>query len=143
FGVGEAVLEAERVARPQVGEPLLETILVEQLANALARRQIEVVIAFGADVEAAFGFLAKDGGLAAGALNPQPLRHATLRPFAPAHGGSGVTRFHAAAPTGTPLRHPALSLPLARPTSFLSPQCLLSQPAFLRASSPFGPGAAG
>ena len=36
----------------QVGEPFLEALLIEQLLDALARRQIEMVLALRADVEA-------------------------------------------------------------------------------------------
>src|SRR5205085_7816245 len=83
LGVGDAVGEAQRVLGAQPGEPLLEAVLVEQLADALAGRQAEVVVALGADVAAALGLLFEDGGLALRTLDPQPFRDATLRP---AHG---------------------------------------------------------
>src|SRR5262249_7091701 len=83
--VQDPIFEAERVARPQVRVPLLETIFIQQLANPLACRQVEVVFAFGTDVEAALGLLAKDGGLALGAADPQSLRDTPLWPTLHGH----------------------------------------------------------
>src|SRR5262249_1577033 len=78
LGVGESVVEAERVAGPQVGEPLLEALLVEELGDALAGGQVEVVLALRADVESGLHLLAEDGGLALGAADPQPFGDAAF-----------------------------------------------------------------
>src|SRR5439155_14404569 len=92
LGVRQAVGEVERVPRPDVGEPLLEAVLVEELADPLAGRDGEVVVALRADVAPGLRLLAEDGGLALWTLDPQPFRHAALRP---AHGRHGA---------GTPVR---------------------------------------
>ena len=92
LGVGDAVLEPERVARPQVGEPLLEAVLVEQLRDAVAGRQVEVVVALGADVEPGLDFLAEDGGLALRAADPQPFRHAALGRSVPSRRHAGLSQ---------------------------------------------------
>ena len=86
FAVQNAVGEAEHVLRLQLGEPFLEALFVEQLLDALARRQIEMVLALRTDVEAALGFLAKDGGLALRTANPQPFRNATFDSTWTCHG---------------------------------------------------------
>src|SRR5205814_967151 len=78
LAIDDAVLEFERVLGPDVGEPLLEALLVEQLPDALARGEVEVMLAFGADVEARFRLLAKDGRLALGTANPQSYRYAVF-----------------------------------------------------------------
>ena len=76
FGVGDAILERERIARADVGEPFFEAIGVEKLREAVAGRDVEMMAAFGTDVEPAFRFFAEDGGFARGAVNPQPLGNA-------------------------------------------------------------------
>src|SRR5262249_17520270 len=90
-GIGETVLETQRVAGVDVGEPLLEAVLVEQLGDAVAGRQVEVVIALRVwtDVEAFLDLLAKDRRLAVGATNPQPLRDAAFHRSLPRGRGWG------------------------------------------------------
>src|SRR5207302_923143 len=52
----------------------------------LVGRQVEMVGTLGADVEPAFRLLAKDGGLALRAADPQPLGHPAFRPTGHCHG---------------------------------------------------------
>ena len=68
--VGLAVLEAQRIRRPQIGIPFLESSLVQQLPDAFGRRDVEVVIAVRTDPQPAFRFFAVDRGLAAGTTLP-------------------------------------------------------------------------
>src|SRR5262249_31278607 len=79
--VGDAVAEAERVAGDDVGEPLLEAVLVEQLLDALGGGQVEVVAAvrLGADVEPGDLLLGEDGRLALRAGGPKPFGDAAPR----------------------------------------------------------------
>jgi len=73
----DAVFEIERIFGAQVGEPFFERILVEKLADAFPRGQVEVMLAFGTDVAVVFRFLAEDGGLALGQrIHSLPARHA-------------------------------------------------------------------
>src|SRR5262249_34551669 len=79
--IGDAVLEAERVARDQVGEPLLETVLVEQLLDALGGGQIEMPAAgrLRGDVEPGDLLLDEDRRFALRAGRPQPFGDAPPR----------------------------------------------------------------
>src|SRR5262249_1760628 len=77
--VQDAVAKLQRVARPHLGEPLLETLLVEELADAFLGGHVEMVVALRTDVESSLRFLAENGVLPLRTANPQPFRHAALR----------------------------------------------------------------
>src|SRR5262249_33448207 len=100
LGVRHAVLEPQGVDGPQVREPLLEAVLVQQLRDALAGGHVEVVVAAGlrADVEPGRDLLAEERGLALVAAHPQPFGYAALRPAPRRHGSLGPARSHAPSP---------------------------------------------
>src|SRR5437016_1619062 len=55
FSVQDAVHELQGILRPKIGEPLFEAFLIEQLPDAFAGSNVEMMIAFRADVGSALG----------------------------------------------------------------------------------------
>ena len=70
LAIRDLVDEIQRIGRFQIGVPFLEGALVEDLFDPFPGRHVPVIIAFGANAEAFFRFLAEDGRLAAGAASP-------------------------------------------------------------------------
>src|SRR5262245_20292799 len=58
--------------------PLLKTVFVQEMPDPVARRDIEVVVTLGADVQSLLHFLAKDCCLTPIAADPQALGNASL-----------------------------------------------------------------
>src|SRR5262249_25912906 len=84
--VRQTILEAQRIARPQVGEPLLETVGVEKLLDPILGRHVEVVLALGTHAESALRFFGESGCLAARAAHPEAFRHSAFWPGHNRHG---------------------------------------------------------
>ena len=74
FRIFLLVLELERVDRHDFGADLESAFGIEQLLDALARRNARVVAALGTDVEVVLEVRAIEHRLAGGALDPQSLR---------------------------------------------------------------------
>ena len=68
-------MKPEGVAGPEVGEPLLEGVGVEELRDPLDGRDREVVVALGADVEVLDDLLAEERRPAAVAAHPDAFGH--------------------------------------------------------------------
>src|SRR5579864_4578020 len=69
--IRDPVHEFERIDWPNVGKPFFKAARIEQLVNALTGRDLEMKMAFRADVEAILRLFAKKRGLALRALHPQ------------------------------------------------------------------------
>ena len=111
LGVGAAVVEVERVAGPEVGEPLLEGVGVEDLGDPLGGRDREVVVALGADVEVLDDLLAEEGRAAAVAAHPDPFGHPLgLEVAVPGVGRAAALPGHGRGGSFGGVRHAASSL---------------------------------
>ena len=78
FGIRLLVAETQRVARADFRVPLLETVLVQELADPRLSRDIKMMAALRADAQLLLHLFAENGGFAAVAANPQPFGYASL-----------------------------------------------------------------
>src|SRR5207302_1382510 len=109
-----------------------EAVLVEELGDAGGGGQRQVVLALGADVEAALDLLAENGGLALRTADPQPFRYATLRSAGGRHRRGSSRR---AGARSLRYQNRMREMRQAHPLQRVGFTCLQSAPA-LRTASP-------
>ncbi len=75
LGIGTPVIKLQRVGRPEVREPILVSILIQELGDSLDGCHGEMVVALGANLVVLVHLLAKERGAAPIAAQPNSFRY--------------------------------------------------------------------